>query len=115
MPFNDDDFINSTVRDIKTVAREHAVQAKGRNEPFTVTITNNDIRQATDRERVKTPVLEKIHTGFIAAGLDAEINYEDKLIKVTVEPIVKSAYSLNQLKEAANTIDEIYLRESLED
>jgi hypothetical protein len=100
-------YTNDIIKTLKNVARANAVREGSKDEGFKVKITKNDIKEGTDRERIKESVLSIVVNTLNSSGFDAD---ESKgVINVFVPPVLgkKEVFTLNEIKERESVGEEI--------
>jgi hypothetical protein len=102
-----DSYVNSVVKTLKNVARDNAIRDGSNDEGFTVVITKEDIKQGTDRSRIKSPIMDSIVDIIISSGFDAE--EDEGTITVFVPPVLgkKDVFTLNEIIERERVAEEI--------
>ena len=106
------DYTKDIAKRLKNVARDNAVRNGVNDEGFHVRITKNDIKQGTDRSRIKSPVITTIVNTLNSAGFKAEGDNGE--ISVFVPPILgkKDTFTLEEIAEREKIIEEINTRET---
>lgn len=110
----DEDFQRIVIERLRYVARERAVRSQGNDEGFTVAISSEDIKSATERERIKQPVLENYSEAFNSVGFQSEVDLESKTVRVFVPPVVdntRNSFTLGDINQQTDVIQEIRERE----
>lgn len=102
-----DSYADSVVKTLKSVARDNAIRDGSNDEGFTVEITKEDIKQGTDRSRVKSPIMNSIVDTMNSSGLDAE--EDEGTITVFVPPVLgkKDVFTLEEIIERKRVVEEI--------
>ena len=108
-------FTDEKIKIIKSVAREHAIHNASNDRGMTIKITNNDIKEATGRERIKEAVNNKIIKNFKEAGM--EITKSGSTFSVYCPPLLqdKKEYTLKELEERKSIIDDLNLIQAMKD
>lgn len=111
MSRNITEYTNEIIKTLKNVARDNAIREGSEDEGFNVVITKDDIKNETGRSRIKEPVFSKIVDSFNSSGMDA--SEFDGQIEVFVPPALgkKDCFTLKEIKERENIIEEINLHE----
>jgi len=95
------------------LAKDNAIRNGVLDDGFNVKITKDDIKEGTDRKRIKEPVMEFIVKKLKSAGFEAEA--ADGEINVFVPPVLgpKDSFSLDEISERERIIEEINTREEI--
>lgn len=102
-----DSYANSVVKTLKNVARDNAIRDGSNDEGFTVQITKSDIKQGTDRSRIKAPLMNSIVDVMNSSGLEAEEG--EGTITVFVPPVLgkKDVFTLDEIIERERVVEDI--------
>ena len=106
------EFTEENINTIKSVAREHAINRPINDTGINIKITNNDIKEATGRTRIKQPILDKIINNFNNSGMKATMSND--YINVYCPPLLedKSEYTLKEITERKSMMDDLSIIQS---
>lgn len=101
------EFTEEKISIIKSVAREHAINRPTNDTGMNIKITYSDIKEATGRQRIKQPIIDKIINSFNSAGMEAK--QSDDTINVYCPPLLedKSEYTLKEIEERKSMMDDL--------
>lgn len=102
-----DSYTYGIVQALKGVAKDNAVREGSNDEGFKVRITKDDVRNGTERKRIKSPVMENVTGALNSSGLEAHLH--DDYIDVFVPPVLgkKDIFTLDEILERKKVVDEI--------
>lgn len=112
MSKNPEDYAKDIAATLKNVAKDNAVRNGIHDEGFNVKITKNDIKKGTGRVRIKEAVTKSIVNKLNSAGFKASAEYGE--VNIFVPPILgnKENFTLDEIREREQIIDEIGIREA---
>jgi len=101
MKTNDKNFIDTLLSNIQALRTYDAGRYDFEASPFSVIISQDDIRKGTSRQRIKDPLLSSF-ADYIIANSSYEVEVKEKVIILKVPPLLdptKKSFTLAEILE----------------